>query len=47
MAIAVPSFLIIMSSVVPEGERQPFLMPLIIGVICEKILSRSGGVASK
>jgi hypothetical protein len=40
MAIAIPNFLIINTSVVPEGERQPFLLLLAIGVICEVILGR-------
>lgn len=40
MAIAIPCFLIMNTSVVPEGERQPFLLLLAIGAISEVILGR-------
>jgi hypothetical protein len=40
MAIAIPCFLIMNTSVVPEGERQPFLLMLAIGAISEVILRR-------
>lgn len=40
MAVAIPCFLIINTSVVPEGERQPFLLLLAIGAISEVFLSR-------
>lgn len=40
MAIAIPCFLIMNTSVVPEGERQPFLLLLAIGAISEVFLSR-------
>lgn len=39
MAVAIPNFLIINTSVVPEGERQPFLLLLAVGVISEVILA--------
>lgn len=39
MAIAIPIFLIMNTSVVPEGERQPFFLLIFIGVICEKLLA--------
>jgi len=32
-------FLIMNTSIVPEGERQPFLLLIFIGVICEKFLT--------
>jgi hypothetical protein len=38
MAIAIPYFLIMNTSVVPEGERQPFLLLLGIGAISEVVL---------
>jgi hypothetical protein len=41
MAIAIPCFLIINTSVVPEGERQPFLLLLAIGAIAEVTISRA------
>lgn len=41
MAIAIPCFLIMNTSVVPEGERQPFLLLLAIGAICEVTISRA------
>ncbi len=40
MAIAIPCFLIMNTSVVPEGERQPFLLLLAIGAISEVAISR-------
>lgn len=40
MAIAIPCFLIMNTSVVPEGERQPFLLLIAIGAISEVILGR-------
>jgi hypothetical protein len=40
MAIAIPCFLIMNTSVVPEGERQPFLLLLAIGAISEVVLGR-------
>lgn len=40
MAIAIPCFLIMNTSVVPEGERQPFLLLLAIGAISELAISR-------
>ena len=40
MAIAIPCFLIMNTSVVPEGERQPFLLLLTIGAIAEVTISR-------
>ena len=40
MAIATPCFLIMNTSVVPEGERQPFLLLLAIGAISEVAISR-------
>lgn len=40
MAIAIPCFLIMNTSVVPEGERQPFLLMLAIGAISEVLISR-------
>jgi len=43
MAIAIPCFLIMNTSVVPEGERQPFLLLLAIGAISEVILGRHRG----
>lgn len=39
MAVAIPNFLIMNTSVVPEGEKQPFLLLLAIGVISEVILA--------
>lgn len=39
IAIAIPIFLIMNTSVVPEGERQPFFLLIFIGVICEKLLA--------
>lgn len=39
MAVAIPNFLIMNTSVVPEGERQPFLLLLAIGAISEVILA--------
>lgn len=41
MAIAIPCFLIMNTSVVPEGERQPFLLMLAIGAIAEVLISRA------
>jgi hypothetical protein len=41
MAVAIPCFLIMNTSVVPEGERQPFLLLLAIGAITEVILGKS------
>ncbi len=43
MTIAIPCFLIMNTSVVPEGERQPFLLLLAIGAISEVILGRHRG----
>lgn len=43
MAIAIPCFLIMNTSVVPEAERQPFLLLLAIGSISEVILARRRG----
>jgi hypothetical protein len=40
MSMAICCFLIMNTSVVPEGERQPFLLLLAIGVISEVILAR-------
>lgn len=40
MSMAIYCFLIMNTSVVPEGERQPFLLLLAIGVISEVILAR-------
>ena len=40
MSIAICCFLIMNTSVVPEGERQPFLLLLAIGVISEVTLAR-------
>lgn len=40
MAVAIPCFLIMNTSVVPEGERQPFLLLLAIGAISEVAISR-------
>lgn len=40
MAIAIPVFLIMNTSVVPEGEKQPFLLLLFIGLICELVLAK-------
>ncbi|MDH6504723.1 hypothetical protein [Polynucleobacter sphagniphilus] len=40
MAIAIPCFLIMNTSVVPEGERQPFLLLLAIGAISEVAILR-------
>ena len=40
MAMAFPCFLIMNTSVVPEGERQPFLLLLAIGAIAEVTISR-------
>jgi hypothetical protein len=40
MSMAICCFLIMNASVVPEGERQPFLLLLAIGVISEVILAR-------
>lgn len=40
MVIAIPCFLIMNTSVVPEAERQPFLLLLAIGAISEVILGR-------
>ena len=40
MSIALCCFLIMNTSVVPEGERQPFLLLLAIGVISEVVLAR-------
>ena len=40
MAVAIPCFLIMNTSVVPEGERQPFLLLLAIGAISEVTISR-------
>lgn len=39
LGIAAPIFLIMVSSVVPEGEKQPFLVFLMIGMICDAHLS--------
>lgn len=44
MAVAIPNFLIMNTSVVPEGERQPFLLLLAIGAICEVILGRKEAI---
>jgi hypothetical protein len=41
MAVSLPCFLIINTSVVPEGERQPFLLLLAIGAISEVTISRA------
>lgn len=43
MAVAIPCFLIMNTSVVPEGERQPFLLMLAIGAISEVLISRAKG----
>ncbi len=40
MAVAIPCFLIMNTSVVPEAERQPFLLLIAIGAICEVLLAR-------
>lgn len=40
MAVAIPCFLIMNTSVVPEGERQPFLLLLAIGAIAEVTIFR-------
>lgn len=40
MAIFIPCFLIMNTSVVPEGERQPFLLLLALGAIAEVVLAR-------
>ena len=40
MAVAIPCFLIMNTSVVPEGERQPFLLLLAIGAIAEVMLGK-------
>jgi len=40
MAIAISCFLIMNTSVVPEGERQPFLLLLVIGAIAQLTISR-------
>ena len=40
MAIAIPCFLIMNTSVVPEGERQPFLLLIAIGAIAEVALAQ-------
>jgi hypothetical protein len=45
LAIAIPIFLIMISSVVPEGERQFFLALLLIGALCERYLSTSESVS--
>lgn len=39
ISLAAPIFLIMMSSVVPEGEKQPFLVFLLIGAVAEKVLA--------
>jgi hypothetical protein len=39
MAIAIPMLLIMCTSVVPEGERQPLFLLIFIGIICEKLLA--------
>lgn len=36
LAVAIPTFLIMMTSVVPEGEKQPFILMLLIGSVCER-----------
>jgi apolipoprotein N-acyltransferase len=41
MAVTIPCFFIMNTSVVPEGERQPFLLLLAIGAITEVILGKS------
>lgn len=38
LAVAIPNFFIMMTSVVPEGEKQPFILLLLIGSVCERIL---------
>lgn len=38
LAIAIPAFLIMVSSVVPEGEKQPFIALLLVAGICERLL---------
>lgn len=43
MAVAIPCFLIMNTSVVPEGEVQPFLLMLAIGAISEALISRAKG----
>lgn len=40
MAIAIPCFLIMNTSVVPEAERQPFLLLLAIGIIADITLTQ-------
>lgn len=40
MVIAITCFLIMNTSVVPEGERQPFLLLLVIGAIAQLTISR-------
>lgn len=40
MAIFTPCFLIMNTSVVPEGERQPFLLLLALSAIAEVVLAR-------
>lgn len=39
IGVAIPCFLIMNTSVVPEGERQPFLLLLAIGAISEAMLA--------
>jgi hypothetical protein len=39
MATAIPIFLIMISSVVPEGEKQPFIALLLVACMCESLLS--------
>ena len=39
IAIAIPVFLVMMTSVVPEGEKQPLLALLLVGGLAERLLS--------
>ena len=38
LAVAIPTFLIMMTSIVPEGEKQPLVLMLLIGSVCERLL---------
>lgn len=38
LAVAIPAFLIMMTSVVPEGEKQPMLVFLLVAAVCERYL---------
>lgn len=39
LVVALPTFLIINTSVVPEGEKQPFLMLVLVYSVCECLIS--------